>query len=362
MVSVISGSVCQLLNNQPRFPVSCSRTGTAARREKPYLTIPIGYRTLKTAVGAAAAVAIAQALQLDFFASAGIIAILCIQRTRKKSLMTAWERFAACILGLAAGSMLFELLGYHPLSIGLLMLLFIPLCVKMRITSGIVTSTVIIFHVYTAGTVTVGLLLNETALIVIGVGTALLMNSYIPSNERKLEKYQTELEHYYAAIFHRFADYIRNGDTNWDGNEITKVSSLIQEAKNEAMRNLENHIMRYEDTFYHYFKMREKQLDIIERLMPMLTSIDYHVQQADMLADFMDDLADGVHPANTAYKYIDKLDELKESYRNMKLPETREEFEARSALAHVVKELDDYLAIKQQFKTKKRYGVLETGS
>ncbi|WP_416151757.1 aromatic acid exporter family protein [Salipaludibacillus sp. HK11] len=317
----------------------------------------IGHRTLKTALGATLAVAIAQALQLDFFASAGILTVLCVQKTRRSSIQSSWARFLAAIIGIVFAVAIFESLGYHALSIGILTLLFIPTTVALKLQTGIVTSIVIIFHIYTVADLSISLLLNEVALITIGIGVALLMNSYMPSQENHLEKLQQQIEEYYATIFHEFAYYVRYGDNNWDGSEITKSEALLRNAKNGALQNLENHIMRYEDVYYHYFKMREKQLDIIERMMPLLTSIDQHVKQADMLADFMEELSEGVHPENTAHIYINKLESLQDSYKDMPLPKTREEFEARSALAHLVRELEQYLVIKRQFKTTREYKV-----
>lgn len=320
---------------------------------------PIGYRTIKSAVGAALAIAMAQLLQLEFFASAGIITILCIQKTRKKTISNSGERFFACLIGMAYSILLFELFGYHPLSIAVLILLFIPTTLKLGVQSGIVTSAVIIFHIYTLGYVNLHVIVNELALITIGIGVALVMNLYMPGKEQQLNQMQDDLEAVYTRIFHEFARYIREGDTNWDGKEITEAEELVTQAKNLALQNLEDHILRYEDLYYHYFKMREKQLEIIERMMPLLTSIDEHVKQADMLAEFMDQLAEGVHSQNTAHIYLNKLNELKETYREMTLPKTREEFEARSALAHLVRELEQYLQIKQRFRTKKEYKAFE---
>ncbi|WP_280768365.1 aromatic acid exporter family protein [Salipaludibacillus daqingensis] len=317
----------------------------------------IGYRTLKTAVGATIAVAIAQALQLDFFASAGILTILCVQKTRRRSIHDSWERFLACVIGMVFAIVIFEIIGYHALSIGILLLLFIPTTLVLKVQGGIVTSAVIMFHIYTVANLSMSLVMNELALIIIGIGMALLMNSYMPSQENRLEDFQKQIEDNYAKIFYEFAYYVRYGDNNWDGKEITKSAELLKEAKNNALQNLENHILRYEDVYYHYFKMREKQLDIMERMMPLLTTIDHHVSQADMLADFMEELSGGVHPENTAHIFIDKLDSLKESYKNMALPQTREEFETRSALVHLVRELEQYLDIKQQFKPTKEYKV-----
>ncbi|SER46342.1 aromatic acid exporter family protein [Salisediminibacterium halotolerans] len=319
----------------------------------------IGYRTLKTAIGAGIAVAIAQMLELEFFASAGILTILCIQKTRKKTISNSGERFFACIVGIAYSIVLFELIGYHPFSIMLLILLFIPTTLILNIQSGIVTSAVIIFHIYTLGFVNLEVIVNELALITIGIGTAFVMNLYMPGKEKALHRMQDDLEQVYRRIFQEFAKYVRHGDTSWDGQEITQAEELLKKAKNTAIQNLEDHLLRYEDLYYHYFKMREKQLDIIEQMMPLLTSINKHVEQADMLADFMDELAEGVHSKNTAYVYINKLNDLKETFREMPLPKTREEFEARSSLVQLVRELEQYLEIKRQFRTKKEYKAFE---
>ncbi|GAA3322296.1 hypothetical protein GCM10020331_041610 [Ectobacillus funiculus] len=42
----------------------------------------------------------------------------------------------------------FETIGYHALAIGLLILLFIPTAVMLRMEEGIVTSSVIVMHIY----------------------------------------------------------------------------------------------------------------------------------------------------------------------------------------------------------------------
>lgn len=50
----------------------------------------IGYRTIKTAIGAPVAIFIAQLLQLDYAISAAVITMLCIQTTRRASYLKAW--------------------------------------------------------------------------------------------------------------------------------------------------------------------------------------------------------------------------------------------------------------------------------
>ena len=51
----------------------------------------IGYRTIKTAVGAMISILLAQYLGLENFASSGILTILCVKSTKKNVF--------ACIMG-----------------------------------------------------------------------------------------------------------------------------------------------------------------------------------------------------------------------------------------------------------------------
>ena len=137
---------------------------------------------------------VAQLLGLQFFAAAGIITILCIKPTKKQSLKTAGERFLACLIGLVTAGIIFETFGYHPWLLSVVLLVIIPVCVRLKIADGIVSSFVIVLHLYIFKTISVPIVLNELALIAIGVGFALLMNLYMPSLDRELQRYQEQIE------------------------------------------------------------------------------------------------------------------------------------------------------------------------
>lgn len=310
----------------------------------------IGYRTIKTALGAPIAIWIAQLLELEHYVSAGIITVLCIQITKKRSMQSAWARFLACSIAMAFSVVFFELLGYHPVSIGLLLLLFIPTTVMVKAKEGIVTSTVIILHIYSASEVSIKLIVNELLLIIIGIGVALLMNVYMPSLENKLKVYQVEIETKFSQIFCEVINYLLNGDSDWDGKEITETAKLLEEAKTLALRNVENQVLRHEDLYYHYFNMREKQFEIIERVLPTVASISTNVEQAKLIAEFIEELRLHIHPGNTAHTFLRKLYTLSKRFQEMPLPKTREEFEARAALLHFLHEMERYLVIKSLFK------------
>ncbi|MFY0782107.1 aromatic acid exporter family protein [Peribacillus simplex] len=310
----------------------------------------IGYRTIKTALGVTLAIIIAQMLNLEYFSAAGIITILCIQVTKKKSVYASWHRFLACLIAMAYSFLMFQFIAFHPLIIGLILLIFIPTTVALKINEGIVTSSVIIMHLYGSGDITFSLLINETILIAVGVGVALVMNLYMPSVDKKLLAYQERIETNFSAILMGIVRYLRDNDHTWDGKEITETANLLNQAKSLAFRDVENHFLREEDLYYHYFKMREKQFEIIERILPLVTNIPLVVKQSGIVADFIEDLAENVHPQNTAILYLKKLEEMEIHFRGMALPQTREEFESRAALLQLMKEMERYLLLKHSFK------------
>lgn len=314
------------------------------------MTYKIGYRTVKTAFGAALAIMIAQAFHLTSFASAGILTILCIQVTKKRSLRASGDRFLACMIAMVFSAVFFEGLGYHPIVIGLLLLFFIPTVVMVKASDGIVSSSVIILHIFASGHMTLALVLNEVGLIIIGIGVALVMNLYMPSLEQDLLRYQQTIESNFKEIFDELVTFLENSTSDWDGRQIPATAKLIEEAKSLAFRDVENHFTRSENQYYHYFKMREKQFEIIERLLPLVSSSKLSVEQGSMIAEFIKDLSNHIHPGNTADHYLVKLKQMREQFEKMDLPKSREEFETRAALFQFIKEMEQYLIIKRAFK------------
>jgi uncharacterized membrane protein YgaE (UPF0421/DUF939 family) len=310
----------------------------------------IGYRTIKTAFGTALSIILAQYLGLQNFTSAGILTILCIKVTKKRSLRASWDRILACLIAMLFSALFFELIGYQPLVIGLMLLVFIPVAVMAKAAEGIVSSSVIMLHIYSAGQVTSSLLLNELGLVLIGIGIALIMNLYMPSADAKLEEYQIKIEENFKRILTEIVVFLRNGESNWGGEELTETATWLEQAKALASQDVENNLLRNENLYYQYFKIREKQFEIIERVLPSVTSIPHQVEQGHLIAEFVEQLSKAVKPGNTVLYYLEKLYRMRTEFEGMELPKTREEFEARAALLHFVNEMEQYLLLKRSFK------------
>ncbi|MFJ8527784.1 aromatic acid exporter family protein [Bacillus sp. NPDC094106] len=312
----------------------------------------IGYRTVKTAVGTGIAVFMAQLLGLEFYSSAGILVILCVQNTKRKSLQVSLHRFLACLLSMVFSFCIFETIGYTPFAISLLLLTFIPTAVMCKIQEGIVTSSVIVMHLYSLKYITWSAIGNEVAVITIGISVALLVNMYMPSAEKKLTRYQEQVEVNFKKILYEMAAYLRNRDSTWDGKELIETEEILKQAKDLSFKKLENQFMREDDYYYRYFDMRMQQFEILERIMPLAASLSWSYEQADMIAEVITNVGNSIRPESTGLISLRQLQEMREIFREMPLPKTREEFEMRAKLVQLVYEMEQYLLIKSRFKGK----------
>lgn len=318
--------------------------------------IGMGYRTIKTAVGAGLAIWIASLFDLEFGTFAAIIVIMCIEKTKKKTLITMKEKFLASLLSLFLGALLFEVLGYYPIVFALFILLFVPILVRVHIQAGFVTSMVVVLHVYTVKNASWAMFLNELYIIFIGMGIALLVNSFMPNFKQDIETFKQEIEQKFEAILFEFSAHLRDSARNWDGKEILEVEDLINQSKGIAIQDVENHLLRKQNKNYYYLEMREDQLELLKhmvKIVAIFSSSNLHVKQKEMFAEFLENLSRNVHSGDTTNISLNELEELKASNRRTELPKTREEFEVRANLFYLIFEMENYLNIKKKLFAKR---------
>ncbi len=165
----------------------------------------IGFRTVKTAVGMTLGVIICKLLGLDNYASSAILVVLCIKHTKMHSVQAILSRLVSCLLILFLGSAIFSLLGQHAFVLGLIVLWFIPLTVVLNVQEGVITSCVILLHVFNAKAINGHLILNEIMLLIVGLGIAFLMNLMMPSLDKKLNHFKQDIENQITEIFNIFS-------------------------------------------------------------------------------------------------------------------------------------------------------------
>ncbi|MDW0116514.1 aromatic acid exporter family protein [Sporosarcina thermotolerans] len=311
--------------------------------------IGMGYRTIKTAIGAGLAIWIASLFDLEFASFAAIIVIMCIEKTKKKTLHSIQKKFFASLLSLILGSIFFELLGYHPITLTLFILFFVPVLVKTRTQEGFITSIVVVLHIYTVKEANLENLLNELYIIFIGIGIALLVNSIMPSFKKEIEQYKKDIENKFSTILYQFSTFLKDSEQEWDGKEIVEVENILNQAKNLTIQDVENHLLRKENKDYYYLEMREDQLEILKQMVAIIgivSSSKLEVKQRGMLASIFLNISQHVDSGDTTIA-LKLLEEYEESIRETELPKTREEFEIRANLFYLNFEIKNYLIIKK---------------
>jgi len=309
----------------------------------------IGFRIIKTAIGAGLAIFLAQWFGLNFANSSAIITILCIEKTKKKSIQASLNRFFACLLALGLSGLFFEYLGYNALVFSLFIICFLPLLVKMNIQSGFVSAVVIVLHIFGLKDITFAIAENEIYLIAIGIGIAMIINSYMPNLEKALADTQQKVEEQFKEILGQYGQFLLKGDQNWNGHELVETSETLKEAKLLSLQASENYVFKKRTYFFSYFDMREKQYEILERMLPVIANISEDIPQREQLGRFLMNLSNNVKTENTAQTFISRLRSEREEMKELPLPQTRQEFETRASIYHVMNEMEYYLSTKSNF-------------
>ncbi len=316
---------------------------------KPYR---IGYRTVKTALGMTLAIIIAQYLDILNFASAGILVALCIKSSRTKSYEAAFSRLIACVVGMTLSFILFELIGYEPYALGIIILLYIPLTVSLNIEEGLVTAIVIIIHCFSFGEFTYNIFFQELLLLIIGIGIALLLNLYMPSMNNELLEYKASIEKKFKSFLIQLSNRLDHDDSI----DQTLIDSLVEElkiAKTKAFIDVENHYVRNDNSFYYYFDMRENQLEILRHILLRIDEIKHHSEINRKLnkrcSEFIKEMAEMVSSTDYTSLRLHELYKLRLEVDEADLPQSTEELNERAMLIELLHDIEAYLKIKSTF-------------
>lgn len=310
----------------------------------------IGDRVVKTGLGTALAMIIAQLLKLKFYPSAGVITILSIQNTKRKSLKVASQRVMACFIGLTIAGVLFEFIGFNAVVFGLFMIIFIPIAVKFKISEGIVMSSVLATHFLTEGKITTNLVLNEIGLIIIGVGVALLLNLYMPDISNSIKNDQKYIEERMRKIFLEMAESLQKLSVSLKEDILFKdLENKLYETRKKAYINLNNYFTVDESYYVKYMEMRINQFECMKRMREHFQRFFMTYEQTEMIAKLTQKIGENLHEDNPCDALLEDLTNLREELKESELPTTREEFENRAMLYQFLNDMEEFLVIKRDF-------------
>ncbi|XBG74058.1 aromatic acid exporter family protein [Enterococcus cecorum] len=309
----------------------------------------IGLRTIKTVIASVLAILIATQLHLLYATAAGIIAILSVGNTKKTSLKSGLGRVLSLGLAIILSFICFTTLGFHTWAFGVFLLVFIPLSVRFNLADAIVVNSVLITHFLVEKSFSWQMILNETPLMTIGVGLALLLNLYMPDNEKQLKEDIKAIEEDFRTIIFAMAAHLNLEKIAPLDDACLDLRSKLRAALNQAHIHQKNQWISEEDYYSEYFSMRLAQLRILRDMVNLLIEIDIDGLFVDELRKVLISTAENFAEENDGKLILWQIEAVYQNYRQKPLPQTREEFENRALLFQFLQSFRSFVEIKAIF-------------
>ncbi|WP_314578394.1 aromatic acid exporter family protein [Enterococcus gilvus] len=310
----------------------------------------IGLRTIKTAVAAPVALLLATGINLESASSAAIITILTVTNTKRSTAKTALNRLFSLTLATAIAAACFLILGFHPITFGLYLLIFIPLSIRLGLSEGIAVSSVLITHYLAAGEMPVSLIINEYLLMIIGVSCALAANLYMPNTEKKIQEDQVVVEVSLKRMLEKMSAYLNQpAKEELLRQECLSLRGFVRQAQERAQEFEENHFFSGNSYYFEYFAMRRLQLKVLSDMLQILNRLDAAAEDVQELRELFEFTAQTLAEDNDGAAILEKIYEADQRYQQKKLPESRQAFEERAMLFQLFQLFQDFIEIKAGF-------------
>ena len=307
-------------------------------------------KLIKYVTGSVAAVLLAAALQLQFAYAAGIITLLTIQDTKKETVRVTAKRLVIFIIMTILSAVIFPLAGYHVWAFGIVLIPYLLCCMALDMREAIAPIAVLCTHYISAQSCSPAMIMNEFLILIIGAGIGTLWNLFMPDGRRQLLNYQKIVDDKMVYILRRMALYIEREDkSDYTGSCFDELDAMLADLKKEALRYMNNHLITEDDYYYEYMLMRARQCNILKRIYADIIRLTATPEQGKKLADFIQKTADEFTEQNDVSTLLSELEKLHSDYERQELPVTRQGFENRSMLYHILEDMKSFLEIKRKF-------------
>lgn len=305
---------------------------------------------IKMALSGMVALALGNILNLNYSTVAAVIAILSIQDTRLKALQIGRKRVIACIVGQVLSIILYLLIGQNLISFGLFLIVFIPMTSKLKVEEGMIPAVVLSTHLLVADSITVAWVINEVALMIIGIGVASIANLFMYSLEDKFKIEKEKIEENYKIIIAKMSKSLITQTVDIDEQKLMDTTEIIlRESKETANKIVSNNFYKANLYYSDYINMRMNQFDNIKRMRKCFDKFYMTLEQMALMSKFLEKVSENIKEKNDCEELINNLEKLRTTFKNMELPKTREEFENRAQLLQLLHDIEEFLTIKRTF-------------
>lgn len=302
---------------------------------------------LKVALGAAASILLANLMQLQYAATAGIITVLSIMGTKRETLRIAGGRALAYMSAVAIAFVCYSVLGYSLAGFAAYLFVFAVVCYTFRWAYAIAMVSVLMTHFMAAGEMSGAMLVNETMLFATGALVGIAVNLHLRANGQAMSSRLRAVDELMRAALHALS---RAPEGLTDAALL--VESLGQElkaAESLALSNADNTFSGEPAFALSYVQMRRSQRRILAQMCEAMGKITACPVQQQAVTALIRRVAEEYSMENDVSALLSALQELLTEMRASALPADRTEFESRAVLYYVLLRMKDFLLLKRQF-------------
>ncbi len=321
-------------------------------------------QAIKIAVGSSAAIYVAELLNLEYGISAGSIALLTLVTTKWETVKLSWFRLVTFLISSVLAWVVFTQIQSEWLAYGAYTFLVVIICEEFGWKATISVNAVIGMHFMLERDFEFRFIFNEFLLVLIGITVAVILNLFYDyAGQRKnLVNSMRYTENRMQMILGAIAAYLANKEMQYDiWAEIRELESQIHVFIDDAYEYQDNTFQSHPEYYIDYFEMRMKQCNTIHNLHYEMKRIRKMPRQARIISDYVLYMMDYVVERNEPTAQMHKLEEIFQQIKDEELPTTRDEFESRAMLYHILMDLEEFLVYKKRFvnsldeKQKERY-------
>lgn len=294
---------------------------------------------------------VAKLLGLEYWITAGILAVLSTQLTKRDSINIAIKRILDTVLGLFLGSLMFLIFGYNYYVFAVFVLIFAGLSFLLRIEIGIVPVLVLVSHILEVGKFTWSSVLNEFYIMAIAIVVVLILDLIYPqSTEKQFKRYIDEIDNQVKDHLLIISKFLRDEiDKEETLKHYEESILLFDETQKEATLLDKDLLFQKGSQYLSYLEMRKVQITHINHIYKHALKMLLNHEHILKVANFIEELIEDISYYDKATLQLKKLEEIRKYYKKTKLPKTREEFETRAMIYQMLNEIEYLLDAKIEF-------------
>ncbi|MDL2292186.1 aromatic acid exporter family protein [Acholeplasma sp. OttesenSCG-928-E16] len=305
--------------------------------------------SIKMALACLGGTLIARAFNLDNYLTCGVIAVLSIHYSKRESYVSAVKRFLSAIFGIFFSTLMFFLVGYNITAYIIFVLIFALISWLLKVPEGIVPSIVLVTHLYTNGSLSWSLILNEVFIVLIAILVALLLNVIDTFFKESKKNIIINIDSIIRETIVIIKNRLQEDEKNDSSLKIDELKINLDKIYDELLSIDNDEIINKDHYNIDYAIMRKNQFKSLLHIIKMLNDIEEFHENSYIIANYFSLLSENIGKANMATFMKDELENLKTQFKNSPLPQTRDEFETRAVLFQILNEVENFLSEKIEF-------------